>query len=208
MKKPFLSTMHSLLILIILPMLVAGVARESTPRSLYAGSKSNDFSKNIQIPSPLYLDTLNILWIEAIKFTQVKGITKRKITFRFHVQNSNALTMHGWLNNKRSHKFDTTKYQPDLEFLLGKKSQIPISVNDYLGNLVLYKEQIKELINLINSTKLKYVLFIPEKPGPKFNQISFRIALTDSDPNKDGDNAAPPYETNLYTNPSPPRNSY
>jgi len=115
--------------------------------------------------------------------------------------------LHGWINDKDKDDFDSTKYEPDLKMFLSKKRVLKFGAGDYLGNLVFYNKEIKSLIKLIDSTKLDKVLFIPVKPGPKFNQISYSLFLTNEDPNKDGNFIVPPFDTQLFTNPSPPRNS-
>jgi hypothetical protein len=180
----------------------------STPSvSESAGTNANQDSKKILFRPLLNSDSLKILWIDAKAFTNLKETTKKKITFRFFIKSADSFTLKGWINEKSSSEFDSSKNEPDLKLFLAKKSMLQFGDGNYLGNLVLYNREIKRLIKLIDSTKLNIVLFIPVKPGPKYNQISYTLALTDEDPNKDGDFAVPPFNINLYTNPSPSRNS-
>lgn len=154
-----------------------------------------------QIP-PLngYLDTL---WIDAATFNSLQ---KKKLTFRFYFQSLTSITMHGWYGKRT--KFVHPTPDPDVKLLIGRPSdKAQYGPGNYLGNLVIYKNEINEIKKIIKASSSSYVLFAPVDPSISNGQITYNILLTKDDPNKGKAVSLAIVPTGITANPSPPRNS-
>jgi len=147
-----------------------------------------------------YLDTL---WMTVPSF---QALTKR-VTFRFYIKNLDTLTLRGWSG-------DSYRYNPIPDVILYNghaDSSVKFGPDNYFGNLLLLKADIKKINSQINSdtTHPRFVLFVPQMDNIYMSQISYTILLTNDNPillTKNLPSATTP--TGVNTNPSPPRNGY
>lgn len=133
---------------------------------------------------------------------------KKKLTFRFFIKDTDSLTMNGWLNDSSKTDYGGPSTPPEIELHNGVGTSVHFGKATYLGNLVLYKHQLKVILRHLNKYKHKYVIFVPAIDVTSMGQVVYNIGSSNDDPRSD------PFSVKVNvtmsavtTNPSPPKNS-
>ncbi len=128
-----------------------------------------------------------------------------KVTFRFYIDSTDNLSLRGWSK-------DTDQYNnapPDV-FLINSipSDSAQFGSTSYFGNLQLAKGDIKAIKKLIVKNNTEFVVFVPLRAATSGGQISYNILVTTNDPRSPNfkSNLLTSTQTNVYTNPSPPKN--
>jgi len=150
---------------------------------------------------PLESNYLDTLFVDATPFKNLGNPNTKKITFRFFITNKDSLTLHGWFNESNSSSYGTP---PDMKLINGHKSDIEFGMGNYLGNLVLYKDDLKTIRKMARDMESKFVVFVPVAPGTNGGQIMYAIHVSDKTGTFSKTTVVP---TGTETNPSPPRNA-
>ncbi|ALI98696.1 hypothetical protein [Rufibacter tibetensis] len=148
------------------------------------------------------IESLDTLWIEPSKFEAMKG---KDLNFQFFIINQDILTLHGWSGKSK----DYNGRPANIELLNGKKSNKKLGPKTYLSSLRISKKDIDGVIDSIKASH-KAVLFAPNvtySPTTKNRYISYKIFLSNMEPNKQSDPSFRKFtdKTGYELNPSPPR---
>jgi hypothetical protein len=157
----------------------------------------------------IFDDNLRYLYIKADAFKKYKKDHTKKITFRFYFSYPDLMTLHGWFNEKTSEDYGSDDAPPEIQLEVGQLTNINTSSNFYLGNFVLYNEDILKIRNMITN-KDNWAVFYPLNPSNFHDQLRYEVFLFEKLPP-----ASIPFNefktlgtpTNVITNPSPPKNS-
>jgi len=152
---------------------------------------------------------LNILYIDAATFIDLKDSLRRKITFRFFLKTPDSLTLSGWSNDSTNQRYPSQPPKPNITLWVGGNSVYEVKSGTYFGNLVLYNKNIRSILKKIRTENAKYVLFVPLDPANNYGQVTYEIHVGTADPHtlkwSDLASFAP---TGDQTNPSPPKGAF
>jgi hypothetical protein len=141
--------------------------------------------------------TLDSLWVDSLTFTKLGN---NPAVFSFYVGGLDTLTLHGWAG-KGICKTSYTPY-PDITLYKGKPSPASYGPGTYLGNVILDKNSVKNIIKVLKDSAAQYVLFAPQRSGA---YINYKIYLSKEYPTILVKTRAI-IDPNASTNPSPPKN--
>lgn len=139
---------------------------------------------------------LDILYIEKAEILAIPN--GRKLVFQYIFESANLLTLHGWISKQSGVDFDTP---PNIKLKKGSSGGVDYGVDTYFGNLVIQKDDVKDIKTFINAHPgLDFVLF---KPVMDQQHIIYEIYL--SNDFNDSLKALALVNTGKTANPSPPR---
>ena len=140
--------------------------------------------------------TLDKLYIEATTF---KSLAKSSLVLSFAFRTNDTLTLYGWScdNNIFGNCKKFNPY-PNIKLIKYGSTSIEYGPELTLGNLVLFKEEIKTIKEKLET--YKYVVFIPLLNK---GNIDYSIYVTNDPPEKSKVLALVP--TGIEANPSPPK---
>jgi hypothetical protein len=208
MKKGYLMGMYgSFLCMIILFSIACNSNSSSAPSADTVAAVIDTPVKAAAAPMVRMSGFLNILYIDAKTFIDLKNEARGKLTFRFYLKQPDSLTLGGWSNDGNSPNYPNEPPKPDITLWVGGNSAYEIGSGNYFGNLVLYNRKIRNIITKIGTPiDGKYVLFAPLNPADHNGQVTYEIHVVSVDPHSlkwsDVSGFAP---TGDQTNPSPPR---
>lgn len=159
------------------------------------GSETADSTRHYIIGSNLLT-----LWIDSSGFSK---LDKRDMALRFFIDSNENLLMNGWTVKSKGGYTPN----PNLSLSKGRASKLIYQTGNYLGNLLLSKDNIKNIQDSINFHHSKYVLFQPisRDTGALKGQVIYEIVLTNDDPHPEAKVVLrSSVSTNVITNPSPP----
>ncbi len=203
MKNGFLTGMYSSFMVLIMLIFIECNNNQADAASIDTTSVIADtISKTVVAPSTAMSGFLNILYTDAQKFKNLNNPLTKKMTFRFFIKNADSLTLSCWSSKAGNSDFPDPS---NLTLWVGQPSTLKYGAGSYFGNLVLYKDEIRNLVGQINQNT-PYVLFVPIDPALEGGQITYLVIPTNVDPKtlKWSDVSA---LTGVQTNPSPPRNA-
>jgi len=199
----------SFLCMIILFSIACNSSSSSTPTTDTVAASVDTPAKPAAAPLAKISGFLNILYVDAASFLDLKNEVRGKLTFRFYLKQPDSLTLSGWSNDGNSPKYPGEPPKPNITLWVGGASAFEIGNDNYFGNLVLYNKSIKNITDSITKYKSKFILFVPLDPAANYGQVTYKIYTTTLDPHAfkldDPVNFAATAEV---TNPSPPKGAF
>jgi hypothetical protein len=173
---------------------------------LFVACNSNNSSpKNsaspTAFPATQLTGNLDTLFLTVQDFENLKN----RVVFRFYINDSARLTLHGWYGGKT--KKWTFNPKHDLTLSMGRQSTVTYGPGDYFGDLILHDSTLHTIDSLITVNNAKFVLFAPLDPAQASfpGQVTYGIFLTGDDPKPMLNIISSSVKaTGFITNPCPP----
>lgn len=206
MKDPRTKLLTTLLIAVWL--LSSSCGQQPEPQAAKMDNPAPATVDSAPVRQALISGNMKYLYIHKDSLLNMSNKDKKKITFEFYFGPLDTLTLKGWSNDKVSNDFNT---DPDFPLTMGLSTTVTYSPSFYLGDLVIYKSQLKTINDLLTSnSKMNFIVFMPKQLGPEGGHVTYDILLYDVLP--PGSLTPDQYlktavTTGVTTNPSPPKNS-
>jgi hypothetical protein len=197
-KLSSLINLSALFIAIALLFIACSSNNSSPANSIAPNSGSSTAS-----PANQFTGNLDTLFLTIQDFKKIQ----RRVVFRFYINDSAQLTLHGWFAKGVKTQKWTFSPNHDLTLSMGRQSTVIYGPRDYFGDLILHDSNLSTIDSLITVYQSKYVLFAPLDPAqaPFPGQITYSILLTSDDPHPLVNLAGSSVKaTGVITNPCPP----